>query len=81
MEYGAGWLRAFVNRATGLSFEEAEAARVAAFVERKLVDLFNVAEKAALANGRSRIQRLRRRRGGPTRLDVERAAPVVDLSL
>ena len=161
VEYGAAWLRAFVNRATGLRFEEAEAARVAAFAERKLVDLFNVAEEAALANGRSRIlhhdlpltkglrsrlaeveplageigaqpllvfladagvaapldervradiprlmaalvllagrvvalldpddlrpaerlERLRRRRGGPTRLDVERAARVVDLSL
>ena len=28
-----------------------------------------------------RLERLRRRRGGPTRLDVERAARVVDLSL
>jgi uncharacterized protein DUF1931 len=55
--YGAAWLRAFLERATGLGFDEAQVAQVAALAERKLVDLFAVAEEAALANGRARILR------------------------
>jgi Domain of unknown function (DUF1931) len=55
--YGAAWLRAWLDRASGLSFDDAQAAEVGALAERKLVDLFDVAEETALANGRARILR------------------------
>jgi hypothetical protein len=53
--YGAAWLLQFLNRATGLTFDEAQAGQIANLAERKLVDLFDVAEEAAIANGRARI--------------------------
>jgi hypothetical protein len=52
---GAAWLQAFLNRASGLSFDEEQASRIAALAERKLVDLFDVAEETAIANGRARV--------------------------
>ena len=55
--YGAAWLRAWLDRASGLSFDDAQAAEAGALAERKLVDLFDVAEETALANGRARILR------------------------
>lgn len=55
--YGVAWLRAWLDRASGLSFDDAQAAEVGALAERKLVDLFDVAEETALANGRARILR------------------------
>jgi hypothetical protein len=55
--YSSAWLRDFLRRASGLSFTEAQAEQVAALAERKLVDLFDVAAEAALANGRARIMR------------------------
>ena len=55
--YGGAWLRAFLGRTSGLIFDEPQTAQVAALAERKLVDLFHVAEEAALANGRARIMR------------------------
>jgi hypothetical protein len=55
--YGAAWLRLWLDRASGLSFDDAQAAEVGALAERKLVDLFDVAEETALANGRARILR------------------------
>jgi hypothetical protein len=55
VEYGGAWIRAFVERASGLVFDDAQAAHVASLAEQKLIDLFSVAEEVALANGRSRI--------------------------
>jgi hypothetical protein len=55
--YATAWLQAFLNRASGLSFDEAQTQQIAALAERKLVDLFDVAEEAALANGRGRVHR------------------------
>lgn len=53
--YGAAWLQAFLHQGSGLRFDEGQAAQVAALAERKLVDLFDVAETTALANGRAQI--------------------------
>src|SRR5438067_529810 len=53
--YDAAWLQAFLQRASGLVFDEAQTAQVADLAERKLVDLFEVAEQAAAANGRTRV--------------------------
>ena len=47
VDYGTAWLQAFLERASGLEFEEAQAASVLALAERKLVDLFDVAEQTA----------------------------------
>ena len=55
VEHGSAWLRAFLHRGSGLVFDESQAAQVAALAERKLVDLFDVAEATALANGRTQI--------------------------
>jgi len=55
--YGSAWLRAFLQRGSGLTFDESQAAQIAALAERKLVDLFDVAQTAALSNGRTRIAR------------------------
>jgi len=55
--YSAAWLQDFLRRTSALSFTEAQAEQVAALAERKLVDLFDVAAEAALANGRARIMR------------------------
>ena len=53
--YGSAWVRAFVQRGSGLELDEEQATQVVALAERKLVDLFDVAETTALANGRARI--------------------------
>jgi hypothetical protein len=53
--YATGWIQGFLQRASGFMFEEAQASRIAASAERKLADLFEVAEATALANGRTRI--------------------------
>lgn len=50
------WLHTLLERGTGLDFDEAQLARVEDLAERKLVDLFDVAEDAAVANGRGRVQ-------------------------
>jgi hypothetical protein len=55
--YGSAWLREFLRRGSGLVFDESQAAQVAALAERKLVDLFAVAEATAVANGRAQILR------------------------
>lgn len=55
--YGSAWLRAFVQRGSGLELDERQAAQVSALAERKLVDLFDVAEATAIANGRAWILR------------------------
>jgi hypothetical protein len=55
--YRTAWLRAFLARASGLAFDEVQAERTATLAERKLVDLFDVAEETAAANGRERILR------------------------
>src|SRR2546427_8694041 len=41
VDYGTAWLQAFLERASGLEFEEAQAASVLALAERKLVDLID----------------------------------------
>jgi hypothetical protein len=53
--YGGAWLEAFLERTSGLSFDETQVARIAALAERKLVDVFDVAEESAIANGRARV--------------------------
>jgi len=54
--YGAAWLRAFLNRAaSGLDFDESQAAQVAVLAEDKLADPFDVAREAAPSNGRARV--------------------------
>jgi hypothetical protein len=55
--YATAWLQAFLYRASGLSFDETQTLQIAGLAERKLVDLFDVAEEAALANGRARVLR------------------------
>jgi hypothetical protein len=55
--YGAAWLQGFLERASGLTFDRAQVTDVAALAERKLVDLFDVAQEAAIANGRERVLR------------------------
>ena len=55
--YGAAWLRAFLQRGSGLEFDDGQLAQIAAIAERKLVDLFDVAEATAIANGRAQILR------------------------
>ena len=57
VHYGAAWVRAFVQRGSGLELDEEQATEVVALAERKLVDMFDVAEATALANGRTRIFR------------------------
>ncbi|HET9489619.1 MAG TPA: DUF1931 family protein [Methylomirabilota bacterium] len=55
VDYGSGWVRAFLNRASGLTFDDAQEAQITALAERKLVDLFDRAGEVAIANGRERI--------------------------
>jgi hypothetical protein len=54
--YGYPWLHALIERATRLELDEAQIGRIEDIAERKLVDLFDVAEEAAAANGRARVQ-------------------------
>jgi Domain of unknown function (DUF1931) len=53
--FDAAWLQEFLYRGTGLRFDGAQAAQVAGLAERKLADLFDVAEETALANRREYI--------------------------
>jgi len=53
--YGIAWLRAFLARGGGVDFDDEQTAQVAELAERKLLDLFDVAEETALANGRRKI--------------------------
>jgi Domain of unknown function (DUF1931)/BON domain len=53
--HGYPWLHTLLQRGTGLDFDEAQLARVEDLAERKLVDLFDVAEDTAIANGRGRV--------------------------
>jgi hypothetical protein len=55
--YAYPWVHTLLERATGLDFDEPQIARIEDLAERKLVDLFDVAEDAALANGRGRVMR------------------------
>jgi hypothetical protein len=54
--YGYPWLHTLLERGSGLDFDEAQIARIEDLAERKLVDLFDVGEDAAIANGRGRVQ-------------------------
>jgi len=55
--YGYAWLHELLLRATGLDLDETQVAFTTRVAERKLTDLFDVAEEVALANGRERILR------------------------
>ncbi len=55
--YGYPWLHTLLERTSGLDFDEAQLGRIEDIAERKLVDLFDVAEEAAVANGRARVLR------------------------
>src|SRR3981081_4183275 len=55
--YGYPWLHTLLERTSGLDFDETQLARIADIAERKLVDLFDVAEESAGANGRARVLR------------------------
>jgi hypothetical protein len=55
--YGYPWLHTLLERTSGLDFNETQLARIEDIAERKLVDLFDVAEEAAAANGRRRVLR------------------------
>jgi hypothetical protein len=49
------WLHSLLERAVGLDLDEGQLARVEDLAERKLVDMFDVAEDTASANGRGRV--------------------------
>jgi hypothetical protein len=53
--YGYPWLHSLLERATALDFDDAQLGFIEDLAERKLVDLFDVAEEAALANGRTQV--------------------------
>jgi hypothetical protein len=55
--YGFPWLHTLLERTTHLDLDEAQIARIEDIAEQKLVDLFDVAEDAAIANGRGRVMR------------------------
>jgi hypothetical protein len=55
--YGYAWLHDLIRQTAGLELDEAQMERIAAVARRKLVDLFDVAEETALANGREVIRR------------------------
>jgi hypothetical protein len=55
--HGYPWLHTLLERGSGLDFNEAQLARIEDLAERKLVDLFDVAEDAAIANGRGHVLR------------------------
>jgi hypothetical protein len=55
--YAYPWLHTLLERVTQLDFDDEQIARIEDIAERKLVDLFDVAEDAALANGRAHVQR------------------------
>jgi len=57
LDYAAAWLQAFLRRASGFSFDDEQIAQVSGLAERKLRDLFDVAQEAAMANGRALIMR------------------------
>jgi hypothetical protein len=55
--YGYPWLHTLLERTSGLDFDDTQLARIEDIAERKLIDLFDVAEEAAMANGRGRVLR------------------------
>jgi hypothetical protein len=55
--HGYPWLHSLIERATHLDLDDTQLARIEDIAERKLVDLFDVAEETAVANGRARVLR------------------------
>lgn len=51
------WLHDLIERATGLDLDEQQVTEVTRLANRKLVDLFDVAEETAAANGRTFVLR------------------------
>jgi hypothetical protein len=51
------WLHDLIERATGLDLDEKQVTEVTRLADRKIYDLFDVAEENAAANGRTRILR------------------------
>ena len=57
IRYGYGWLHDLLWQAALLDLDEPQLEQAASISRRKLVDLFDVAEETALANGREQIRR------------------------
>jgi hypothetical protein len=55
--YGYPWLHTLIERTTGLDCDDTQLARIEDIAEQKLVDMFDVAEEVAVANGRTRVLR------------------------
>jgi hypothetical protein len=55
--YSFPWLHTLLERTTGLDLDEAQVGRIEDIAEQKIIDLFDVAEDAAIANGRARVMR------------------------
>jgi hypothetical protein len=55
--YGYPWLHTLIERTTGLDCDDTQLARIEDIAEQKLVDMFDVAEEVAVANGRTRVRR------------------------
>ena len=51
------WLHDLIERATGLDLDEQQVTEVTRLADRKIFDLFDVAEETAAANGRTRLLR------------------------
>jgi hypothetical protein len=51
------WLHDLIERATGLDLDEQQVIEVTRLANRKLVDLFDIAEETAAANGRTLVLR------------------------
>jgi hypothetical protein len=86
--YDSAWLREFLRRGCGIGFDETQAAEIAALAERKLVDLFDVAEAAAVASCShssptpvSPDWLLRRLPTQPTHWELDRAGRILNLTL
>jgi hypothetical protein len=56
LSHGYGWLFDLLWQATGLELDEDQLQQIADASRRKLIDLFDVAEETALANGRELIR-------------------------
>jgi hypothetical protein len=55
--YSFPWLHTLLERTTGLDLDEAQVGRIEDIAEQKIIDLFDVGEDTAIANGRARVMR------------------------
>ena len=56
IQYGYAWLSDLLWQATGLELDEEQLDQAVLLSQRKIVDLFDVAEETTLANGRELIR-------------------------